>query len=89
MRAMRTTSSFRKAWVSGTATQARRGYCAQRMAHAWSEWRRLESFLQTGQVCVIDGANGTEIQNVGQKVIRFQGVDCSGIDQVEGITWRS
>ena len=25
------------------------------IAHAWQQWRRLEKFLGSGQVCVIDG----------------------------------
>jgi len=33
----------------------------------WSQFRRLEKFFKTGQVCVIDGANGTEIQRRGGK----------------------
>ena len=33
----------------------------------WRQWRRLENWLKTGQVCVIDGANGTEIQRRGGK----------------------
>jgi len=37
------------------------------IAHAWQQWGRLERFLATGQVCVIDGANGTEIQRCGGK----------------------
>ena len=37
------------------------------IAHAWQQWRRLEKFLGSGQVCVIDGANGTEIQRCGGK----------------------
>merc|ERR1740129_2122897 len=31
----------------------------------WRQWRRLEEFFATGQVCIIDGANGTEIQRRG------------------------
>ena len=34
---------------------------------AWKQWARLEKFLKSGQVCVIDGANGTEIQRRGGK----------------------
>jgi len=33
--------------------------------HPWRQWSRLESYFATGQVCVIDGANGTEIQRRG------------------------
>merc|ERR1740122_530149 len=33
--------------------------------HPWRQWRRLEEFFATGQVCIIDGANGTEIQRRG------------------------
>ena len=35
--------------------------------HPWKQWKRLEKFFTTGQVCVIDGANGTEIQLRGGK----------------------
>jgi len=35
--------------------------------HPWMQWQRLEKFFETGQVCVIDGANGTEIQRRGGK----------------------
>mmetsp|Transcript_44085 Transcript_44085/g.84648 ORF Transcript_44085/g.84648 Transcript_44085/m.84648 type:complete len:493 (-) Transcript_44085:116-1594(-) len=33
--------------------------------YPWRQWYRLEKFLKTGQVVVIDGANGTEIQRRG------------------------
>jgi len=33
--------------------------------HPWRQWQRLQEFFKTGQVCVIDGANGTEIQRRG------------------------
>ena len=32
-----------------------------RLASAPEQWRRLEDFFDTGQVAVIDGANGAEI----------------------------
>ena len=33
----------------------------------WAQWGRLKRFLRTGQVAVIDGANGTELQRLGGK----------------------
>ena len=33
--------------------------------HPWRQWRRLEQWFKTGQVCVIDGANGTELAKKG------------------------
>lgn len=54
--------------ATGTATRSLFSTAnAGKLEYAWNQWDRLRTFLRTGQVCVIDGANGTEIQRRGGK----------------------
>lgn len=66
----------RSVLVPSTCLQAR-FFCANSQSssnlargardHPWRQLERLNKFLATKQVCIIDGANGTEIQRRGGK----------------------
>ena len=49
-----------------------RHHSTKTVTHSWEQWERLQTFLNTGQVCVIDGANGTEIQRRGGGTETFE-----------------